>query len=53
MFKDLYARKMAAKDAKRKAVTAVDVDIADSQEEVLRKVSAKKKKPDSSSENSP
>ena len=53
LFTDLYDKKVAAKAARRKAETAVDVDIADSQEEVSRKVSAKKRKPNSSAENSP
>ena len=53
LFTDLCARKMAAKSAKRIAETVVDVDIADSQEQVSRMVSAKKKKPNSSAENSP
>ena len=53
LFTDLCARKMAAKSAKRTAETAVDVDIADSQDQVSRMVSAKKKKPNSSAENSP
>ena len=45
LFTDLYGKKQSAKAAKRKALTAVDVEIVDSQEEVSRKVSAKKKKP--------